>query len=310
MKHPMGELYSFFVAGIIIVMKASKNPGERPPQNIHSDSTDRGGKVKTAVRFFKRKYDVLARKKYSTLAGTFVYFLVMSVMPFSVWLTILFGRMNLPVERVLEMPVFASVEGVLKFIRREAVLAQKGASIVLLFTSLYSATGLFYHMRRGGEIIYGYTRKKSGWRVRASALLFSFAVMLASALLLAVFAGGAVLFAKLFSGWLLFVCDYFLLLSLSFFLVLMLNAYVCPYKVKIGEIVKGTLFTVAAWAAALAGFAVYLKFGNTGRLYGAISAAFVFLLWLYVLMTCFVAGVAFNSEEKSLSAENSEEKTL
>ena len=54
----------------------------------------------------------------------------------------------------------------------------------------------------------------------------------------------------------------------------MLNAYVCPYKTKPREIVKGTLFTVAAWAAALAGFAVYLKFGNTGRLYGAISAAF------------------------------------
>ena len=60
----------------------------------------------------------------------------------------------------------------------------------------------------------------------------------------------------------------------------------------------------------MAGFAVYLKFGNTGRLYGAISAAFVFLLWLYVLMVCFVAGVAFNSAEKSFSAEITEEKTL
>lgn len=277
------------------------------PENFQKQD---GGKVKVAVNFFKNKYDVLARKKYSTLAGTFVYFLVMSVMPFSVWLTILFGRMNLPVERVLEMPVFASVEGILKFIRNEAALAKKGASAVLLFTSLYSATGFFYHLRRGGELIYGYTRKKSGWRVRISALLFSFAVMIASALLLAVFTGGAFLFARLFSGWLLFASDYLLLLSLSFFLVLMLNAYVCPYKTKFKEIVKGTLFTVAAWAAALAGFAVYLKFGNTGRLYGAISAAFVFLLWLYVLMVCFVAGVAFNSEEKSLSPERIEEKTL
>lgn len=292
-------------------MKNSKDRGELAPQNNQTGSAGRvGGKLKAAFRFLKRKYDVLARKKYSTLAGTFVYFLVMSVMPFSVWLTLIFGRMNLPVERVFELPVFASVENAITFIREEALLARKGASVVLLFTSLYSATGLFYHMRRGGEILYGYTRKKSGWRVRVSALLFSFAVMLASALLLAVFAGGAVLFARVFSGWALFVCDYFLLLSLSFFLVLMFNAYVCPYKVKFKEIVKGTLFTVAAWAAALAGFAVYLKFGNTSRLYGAISAVFVFLLWLYVLMLCFVAGVAFNSEEKSLSDERNEEKTL
>lgn len=290
--------------------KRSAKPTDAGTAGNAEQSNNKNGGVKAAVKFIRNKYDLLARKRYSTLAGTFVYFFVMSVMPFSVWLTLLFGRMNLPVERVLEMPVFASVEGILKYIRGEALLARKGASAVLLFTSLYSATSFFYHLRRGGEIIYGYARKKSGWRVRISALLFSFAVMAAAALLLAAYAGGAFFLSRLFSGKVLFAANYVLLLSLSFFLVLMLNAYVCPYKTKPREIVKGTLFTVAAWAAALAGFAVYLKFGNTGRLYGAISAAFVFLLWLYVLMVCFVAGVAFNSAEKSFSAEITEEKTL
>ena len=141
---------------------------------------------------------------------------------------------------------------------KTAILATgaTAAAAVLLFTSLYSATSFFYHLRRGGEIISGYARKKSGWRVRISALLFSFAVMAAAALLLAAYAGGAFFLARLFSGKVLFAANYVLLLSLSFFLVLMLNAYVCPYKTKPREIVKGTLFTVAAWAAALAGFAV------------------------------------------------------
>ncbi|MDD6994610.1 MAG: YihY/virulence factor BrkB family protein [Candidatus Borkfalkiaceae bacterium] len=268
------------------------------------------GKFARFVRYVKNRYDLLARKKYSTLAGTFVYFLVMSVMPLSVWLTILFGRMRLPVEKLLELPVFSSVENIIAYIRQEAEAASKGASVILIGTTLYSATGLFYHMRRGGEIIYGYTRKKSGWKVRVSALLFTFAVMLSAALLTIAFAGGAFLLSRILSGGFLLAANYFYLLILSFFLVLMLNAYVCPYKTRLKEIIKGTCFTVAAWSVALAGFAVFLKFGNTSRLYGAISTLIVFLLWLYVLMTCFVAGVAFNSEAFELRAELSEDKTL
>ena len=68
---------------------------------------------------------------------------------------------------------------------------------------------------------------------------------------------------------------------------------------KIKELLPGTLITVAAWAIALIGFTVYLKIGNMGRLYGALSAIIVFMLWLYVLMICFVAGVIFNSEKIS-----------
>lgn len=267
------------------------------------------GKFTRFVKYLKGRYELLARKKYSTLAGTFVYFLVMSVMPLSVWLTILFGRMRLPVEKLLELPVFSSVESIITYIRSEAEAASKGASVVLIGTTLYSSTGLFYHMRRGGEILYGYTRQKSGWKVRVSALLFTFAVMLSVALLTAAFAGGAYLFSRIFSGWLLLTANYFYLLALSFFMVLLLNAYVCPYRTGLKKIIKGTCFTVAAWSAALAGFAVFLKFGNTSRLYGAISTLIVFLLWLYVLMTCFVAGVAFNSEEFE-RAERSQDKTL
>lgn len=267
-------------------------------------------KIARFALYVKERYDFLARKRYSTLAGTFVYFLVMSVMPFAVWLTILFGRANLPIERVLEMPVFSSVEKIFSYIRTEAEEARKGASAILIGTTLYSTTGFFYHLRRGGEILYGYTMKKSGWKVRISALLFSLSVMTATALIVTAYAGGAFLFSRVFSGIALRVLNYVWLLIFSFFLVLMLNAYACPYKTHFRVIWKGTCFTVAAWAAALVWFSVFLKFGRTDRLYGAISTVIVFLLWLYVLMMCFAAGVAFNSEAFEKRNAGKEEKTL
>ena len=130
------------------------------------------GRTKRAYRYLKRKYLLLVEKRYTTLAGTLVFFLVMSVMPFSIWLSLVFGRLNLPVERLIEMPVFDSVKNMLTFIKTEAESKTNGASIFLIATTLYSATSLFYHMRKSGEIIYGYNRKKSGWKIRVSAVFF------------------------------------------------------------------------------------------------------------------------------------------
>ena len=96
------------------------------------------------------------------------------------------------------------------------------------------------------------------------------------------------------------------MLAISFGLILILNVYICPYKVRFRELLPGTAITVAAWAVALVGFTIYLKIGNMGRLYGALSTLIVFMLWLYVLMICFVSGIIFNSEK--ISARES--KTL
>lgn len=259
-------------------------------------STGIGGFLKDTFLYLKGKYELLARKKYSTIAGTFVYFFVMSVMPFAVWLTILFGRVRLPVERVLELPVFSAVSAVVNRVMEEAAYVRKSASVLLIAAALYSVTGLFFHMRCGGEIIYGCERRKSGFKVRLAALIFAFCAMIVCAFLIAAFAVGAFFAAKVFSGKILLAIDYAYLLFLSFFFVLTLQSYVCPYKVRFKEIARGTLFTVAAWGIALIVLAVYLKRSNTGALYGAIGALIVFLLWLYVLTCCFVAGAVINSE--------------
>ena len=120
--------------------------------------------------------------------------------------------------------------------------------------------------------------------------------MLLCVLFFVLLALGSVLFSNWLSPVWEKVADYILLIALSFCLVLLLNAYACPYKRPLKTFIKGTLLTVLAWVFAVTGFAIYLKIGNLSRLYGALSAIIVFLLWLYVLMACFIAGVIINSE--------------
>lgn len=103
---------------------------------------------------------------------------------------------------MLELPVFESVKNILLYIRDEANKATTGASVFLIATTLYSATNLFYHMRRSGEIIYDYRRQKHGILVRLGALLLLFAVMLIAAASVLIFAAAPLSFPASFrAGW-------------------------------------------------------------------------------------------------------------
>ncbi len=254
-------------------------------------------KIKNAYRYAKEKYRLLTTKRYTTLAGTLVFFLIMSIMPLSFWLTLIIGRLPISTENLLSLSVFKSVEKVLTFVQQEALNATTGASVVLVITTLYSATNLFYQIRRSGEIIYDFHEERLGLRLRLGALVLLIIVMAGAVAFLLVFALGSFLISRLLSSAWERVADYALLIALAFLLVLLLNMYICPYKEKAKSFLTGTILTVVAWAIAVAGFSLYLRVGNLSRLYGALSTVIVFLLWLYVLMICFIVGVIFNSEK-------------
>ena len=253
-------------------------------------------KLKRTYRYLRKKYELLTFKRYTTLAGTLVFFLIMSIVPLAFWLTLLVGKLPIDFSKVTRLPVFDSIKGVLSRIRREALNATASVSVVLLFTTLYSSTNLFYQMRKSGEIIYDYHRKRQGLRLRLAAFLLLLITLAMAVAFLMTFALGAFLFAKIFSARWATLADYALLIAMSFGLVLLLNAYVCPFKTKVRYFLGGTSLTVGAWVVAVIGFSVYLRFSNVTRLYGALSTLIVFLLWLYALTICFVAGVIFNSE--------------
>lgn len=252
--------------------------------------------LRKTYRYVKEKYELLTVKKYTTLAGTLVFFLIMSIVPLSFWLTLLIGKLPVNTEQILQLPIFDSVKNVLLYVQKEAANATGGASLLLLVTTLYSATNLFYQMRRSGEIVYDYHRKKQGLRLRLGALALMFVLMLTVVAFLLLFAVGTFLFSRYVSGVLERIADYSLLAVLSFLLVWLLNAYICPYKTPMKQFLPGTALTVGAWTVAVAGFTVYLKISNMDKLYGALSAIIVFLLWLYILMICFIVGVIFNSD--------------
>lgn len=240
----------------------------------------------------KRAYQTLAYHRYSTVAGTLVFFLILSLVPFVFWLTLLFGSSFLEVP-LKNSGLFDWAEDLLVLLRENAAYAGGGVSLIFLLTTLWSSSAFFYHLRKSGEILYETRRTKHGWKVRLSAILLTLAVLIFFAV------AGTLLFAagvlsRFLPPWISYPAFYALLLALGFFGAWILNGYVCPYRVRPSETALGSFLTALFWLLASAAFSVYLHFGNKEKLYGALAFLFLFLLWLYWMMLCFVAGVIFN----------------
>lgn len=254
----------------------------------------RGKKGKLAALCARAKgfYAVLAEHKYTTIAGALVFFLVLSLVPFLFWLTLIFGS-SLHAEDILDLELFGWARDFLLFLKGNAEGAKGGASVFFLLTTLWSSSSFFYHLRRSGEIVYDMDRTKHGWKVRLSALALTFLVLLFFAAAAAVLLAG-IYAVRFLSPWIAYPAEYILLFVVGFFSAWILNAYVSPYRLSPSDTVGGSAVSAALWLAASAAFAVYLRFSNSERLYGALSLVIVFLLFLYWMMICFTVGVVFN----------------
>ena len=144
--------------------------------------------------------------------------------------------------------------------------------------------------------------------MRLGALLLLLIVMASVVIFLLLFALGSFLFSKWLPTSIALIADYLLLIGVAFLLVFLLNMYICPFKAKMRCFLPGTLITVIAWGIAVVGFSIYLNISNVSRLYGALSAIIVFLLWLYIMMICFIVGVIFNSENVLKSLKKHKKK--
>lgn len=82
---------------------------------------------------------------------------------------------------------------------------------------------------------------------------------------------------------------------LPFFMVFsalaVLNYLVPKAPVRFKSAIFGAFFTALVFSCAYAGFAVYLEHASYNKLYGAVAAIPIFLVWLYVFWTIVMLGV-------------------
>ena len=253
-------------------------------------------RLKIKIRMFsdrvRETYRYYSDKRFTTVAGTLVYFFLMSLAPFLFWLSLFFGGVDL--SRFESIPVFSAALPFLQELQSSAGSAAGGAGIVLIVTTLYSSTNFFYHLRRSGEIIYDSKFKKGGIKLRFASL----GLILSSVVLVAVALGAVVAGERFLRSFINVYVSQFIVYSAALVIVVvvaaLLNMFICPYKTGFSDVLPGSLLTVLLWLLCGIGFAVYVAYANPARLYGRIASVFVFLLWCYLMMNSFVIGVIYN----------------
>lgn len=240
----------------------------------------------------KRALEYLADNRFTTIAGTLVFFLVLSMVPLLFFLTLIF-RGSISTEQLFELELFDWAKGLIGYLNTHAEGASAGAGILFLTTTFWSATGFFYHLRRSGEIICKIRHGQQGWKLRISAVVFSIVMILFLA-----FSGSVIIGANLLTrslpSWISWLVVYSVVMVFGFFGAWALNAYACPYRATPSKTAAGSALTAASWLIASVIFRVYLLLASPDKLYGALSAVIVFLLYLYWLMICFTSGMICN----------------
>jgi membrane protein len=237
-------------------------------------------------------YRYFADKKFSTIAGTLVYFLLMSITPFLLWLTLFIGNFN--IEKLLSHEVFSAVQPIVSYLKSSAESAASSAGIILLVTSLYSSTNFFFHLRRSGEIIYGKKTSRGGIKLRLYAIVIIFGIIFAISIMAAIPIFNRVLLYTFLPRVVADCLATIFLCVTALFVSLLLNYFACPYKLKFSDAVAGSLLTTILWIILAVGFTIYMRFANPVKLYGKIASFIIFLLWCYVMINCLVIGIIYN----------------
>ena len=245
------------------------------------------------MRELWEQYKYISDKRYSTLSGTLVYFLILSVTPFFFLLTLFVGDVDF--SAVISHELFSAVAPVIEYLQQSAREATGSAGIILALTSLWSSTNFFYHLRRSGEIIYG-SGVKEGIKLRLTSLLAVFLTIIIVAAATAVpFLSYAVLMNIMPPAVAEAISLAFITMA-AFFVAYLLNIFACPYRLGFGRASGGVFLTVILWIVFAVGFKIYLQFSNPQKLYGAVAAIIVFLLWCYLMVNSLVIGIIYNGK--------------
>ena len=262
----------------------------------------------TAWKRIKGFYKDLVRKRYSTLAGTLVFFLLMSIVPISFLVVLVFGAIGLDPSVLIRMPGLYRFSDAFESLYLVASKAGSGATVFLVLSSLYSSANFFYHMRRSGELIYDHARPRRGLIVRLSAFIMLLVLLCLLILLITAVTVGQAIIALLGIGFLSRIGLYVLLFAVGVVILTVVNLYVAPIRPSVRAGVIGAVFTLSWWMVATLGLNVYLNFFGYEKLYGGLATVVVLMLWLYLLMLGMTAGfVLAKRSETQKTVENAVE---
>ncbi len=249
----------------------------------------------------KKKYGIIStikRKRISTVAGSWVFYLCLALVPLAFLLASAFSIFDIDASKVFidYLPEQFRFLGESVFL--EATNRSRGVTIFFIGTVLFSGSALLNQMSKDGDFIYGAKSKKRGIfrRIKAIiALIFLFVIFFAFALLFA-FSGALISKVKgkqTLTYLITKTSALLLLITVCYVVIILLNKFISPIKLGAKEVLIGSLVSLLIIVLGTIGFSFYLKYFKLKSVVsGSIMYLLAFLSWLYILMLGLTIGSA------------------
>ena len=238
------------------------------------------------MRFFRniyQAYRLLMKKSYSTLSGAVAFFLIINGGSI-LFLTISVGNLfNISFD--IDNDVINNVV--------ETIIANAtySSSFFFIITSIYSASSLFFHLIKTGEIIYEEVNNRFNMLKRFIAIIFLCAfIFIVETFFVILF-----LSRTLFNNFLWNIFRYISFMVVAYLLSLCIIFFITPHRVRYHEIKRGAMLATSLWYLITVLFTLFLNIvTNYKAIYGSLSFYVVFMIWVYLLAQGLIVGVVYN----------------
>lgn len=248
-----------------------------------------------------RIFEYVSKKRLTTVAGAWVFFFLTSVVPLAFLLVTAFGVFGVSLTHDLASRLPEEFRTAGEVIASTAERASKGTTVLFVGSVILSCTTLLNQMSKDGDCLYGVRAKhkrglfRRAWAFVALATLF--VLFLALAFLFS-FGGNLIKSALNLTNNKLFltIVAFFLVITFGYFVIIVLNKFISPVRLKFNEVWLGSLSSLFIIVLGTIGYILYLRFFNSyNAFYGSLAAIVVFLLWAYIIMLGLVLGVIINT---------------
>ena len=262
----------------------------------------------------------ITTKRVTTVAGAWVFFFMLSLLPLAFLLFTAFSLFGLNLETMVLLNLPSEFKGVAEAIIKASANVYNGATILFIFTTIFSSSALLNQMSKDGDFMYGIKAEKRRGVFRR------FWAILALGVVYAIFLGVAFLFSfgnRIISTIilhkdyraLLFFLGFFVAMLIIYGIIILINNFVSPIKLKFKQVAFGSFVSLTFIVVGTIGFILYLRFINSyNALYGSMAGLLVFLIWAYILMFSLVFGTIVNvylyNRGKENATSNRNEKNI
>lgn len=250
-------------------------------------------------------FKLLINKRYSTIAGAISFFVLLNGWSLMFLILYLFKILDLKENIIIKAP--SIISDFFMYYREIALDSIGKKSIILVLSSLFSTSSLFYHLLRAGELIYDKKRNREKVYNRIVSIIFSISFIF----LIAAIVIMKIILSRISGGIIYIILNRIITFLLIFLIVSFINYYIVPFRINIKKVLLGSLATTIYWILCGYLFNAIIIFTNYGSIYKGLEIVVVSQLYIYIMSIGLIIGVVINSllhKDKIIVENNSVHK--